>query len=71
MDEAPMTIMSPKAAILQKLVVVTSHMYIPAFGSSNLPSSVVLVHQASKLCSYLIIVTGTMGGARVKIFCQV
>ena len=48
-----MTIMSPKAAILQKLVVVTSHMYIPAFGSSNLPSSVVLVHEAmlvSKLC---------------------
>ena len=45
MDEAPMTIMSPKAAILQKLVVVTSHMYIPAFESSNLPTN-----QASKLC---------------------
>ena len=34
MDGPPVTIMSPKAAILQKLVVVTSHMYIPAFGSS-------------------------------------
>ena len=31
MKSPPITLMSPKAIILRKLVVVTSHEYIPAF----------------------------------------
>ena len=32
----PITLMSAEAIILRKPVVVTSHEYIPAFGSSNI-----------------------------------
>ena len=51
-ENPPTTLISPEATVLQKLVVVTSHIYIPAFGLLKLLFQLVLhlVVVASIMC---------------------